>query len=44
MVLHKAIPANTVVAGSGSTSLLTGYFKGIVTQVDTTKRKYLLRY
>ncbi len=35
----QGIPANTVVAGSGTTSLLTGYFKGIVTEVDTTNKK-----
>jgi len=35
----QTIPPNTVVAGSGTTSLLTGYFKGIVTQVDTTNKK-----
>ena len=35
--ITQAVPANTVVAGSGSTSLLTGYFKGIVTQIDGTK-------
>ena len=30
----QAVPANTVVAGAGSTSLLDGYFKGIVTKVS----------
>jgi len=35
----QGIPANTVVAGSGTTSLLTGYFKGIVTEVDSTNKK-----
>jgi len=35
--ITQAVPANTVIAGSGSTSLLTGYFKGIVTQIDGTK-------
>ena len=35
----QGIPANTVVAGSGTTSLLTGYFKGIVTEVDTVNKK-----
>ena len=35
----QGIPANTVVAGSGTTSLLTGYFKGIVTQVDTNLKQ-----
>ena len=37
--ITQAIPSNTVVAGSGTTSLLTGYFKGIVTQVDSTNKK-----
>ena len=37
--ITQAIPPNTVVAGSGTTSLLTGYFKGIVTEVDTTLKK-----
>ena len=37
--ITQSIPANTVIAGSGSTSLLTGYFKGIVTEVDTTNKK-----
>ena len=39
--ITQSIPANTVVAGSGSTSLLTGYFKGIVTEVDTTNNQEL---
>ena len=29
----QAVPANTVIAGAGTTSLLDGYFKGIVTEV-----------
>jgi len=37
--ITQGIPANTVVAGSGTTSLLTGYFKGIVTEVDSTNKK-----
>ena len=37
--ITQTIPPNTVIAGSGSTSLLTGYFKGIVTEVDTTNKK-----
>lgn len=31
----QAVPAGTVVAGAGSTSTLDGYFKGIVTGIDT---------
>ena len=30
----QAVPANTVIAGAGTTSLLDGYFKGLVTEVD----------
>lgn len=29
----QAVPANTVVAGAGTTSVLDGYFKGIITNV-----------
>ena len=29
----QAVPANTIIAGAGTTSLLTGYFKGLVTEV-----------
>ena len=29
----QAVPANTVIAGAGTTSLLDGYFKGLVTEV-----------
>ncbi len=32
----QAVPAGTVTAGAGSTSLLTGYFKGIITEVGTS--------
>ena len=31
----QAVPANTVIAGAGTTSLLDGYFKGLVTEVGT---------
>ena len=37
--ITQAVPANTVIAGAGTTSLLTGYFKGIVTQVDASKKE-----
>ncbi len=37
--ITQAIPADTVLAGSGTTSLLSGYFKGIITEVDTTLKK-----
>ena len=36
MGITQAIPANTIVAGSGTTSILTGHLKGIVTEVDGT--------
>ena len=32
----QAVPAGTVLAGAGSTSLLDGFFKGIVTEVSGT--------
>ena len=32
----QRVPANTVVPGAGSTSVLDGYFKGVVTNVDGT--------
>ena len=31
----QAIPANTVIAGAGSTSVLDGYLKGVITEVGT---------
>ena len=34
--ITQAVPAGTVLAGAGSTSLLDGYFKGIVTEVNGT--------
>ena len=37
--ITQAIPADTVLAGSGTTSLLSGHFKGIITEVDTTLKK-----
>ena len=39
MGITQGIPANTVLAGAGTTSLLTGFFKGIVTGVDTTNKQ-----
>jgi hypothetical protein len=33
----QAVPANTVLAGAGTTSVLTGYFKGIITEVGAGK-------
>jgi len=34
--ITQAVPAGTVLAGAGSTSLLDGFFKGIVTEVNGT--------
>jgi hypothetical protein len=31
----QTVPANTIIAGAGTTSLLDGYFKGLVTEVGT---------
>ena len=31
----QSIPANTVIAGAGSTSVLDGYLKGVITEVGT---------
>ena len=33
----QAVPANTVLAGAGSTSLLDGFFKGIITGISSAK-------
>ena len=33
----QAVPANTVLAGSGTTSVLNGYFKGIITEIGVGK-------
>lgn len=35
--VSQAVPANTVLAGAGSTTLLDGYFKGIITGISTAK-------
>lgn len=35
--VSQSVPANTVIAGAGATSVLDGYFKGIVTEIDSTK-------
>ena len=31
----QAVPANTILAGAGTTSILDGYFKGIITEIGT---------
>jgi len=36
MGVTQAVPAGTVLPGVGSTTLLDGYYKGIITEVDTT--------
>ena len=33
----QAVPANTILAGAGTTSVLDGYFKGIITEVGTSE-------
>ncbi len=33
----QAVPANTVLAGAGATTLLDGYFKGIITGISSAK-------
>jgi Phage tail sheath protein subtilisin-like domain/Phage tail sheath C-terminal domain len=37
--VSQAVPANTVLAGAGTTSLLTGSFKGIITGINTITNK-----
>jgi hypothetical protein len=37
--VSQAVPANTVLPGVGSTSVLTGFFKGIITGINTTTSK-----
>ena len=37
--VSQAVPSNTVLPGTGSTSVLDGYFKGIVTELDSTNKK-----
>jgi len=35
--ITQAVPANTVLAGAGTTSVLGGYFKGIITEIGAGK-------
>ena len=39
--VSQAVPSGTIIstAGAGTTSVLDGYYKGIVTEVDTTNKK-----
>jgi hypothetical protein len=37
--VSQIVPAGTVIAGVGTTSILTGYFKGIITDLDSTNNK-----
>ena len=37
--VSQIVPANTVLAGAGTTSLLTGFFKGIITGINTVTNK-----
>jgi len=41
--VSQSVPAGTVIAGVGTTSLLDGYFKGIVTELDSTKNTVSLK-
>jgi hypothetical protein len=37
--VSQTVPSGTVIAGVGTTSVLTGYFKGIITDLDSTNNK-----
>ena len=37
--VSQAVPANTVLSGAGTTSILTGSFKGIITGINTETNK-----
>jgi len=37
--VSQTVPSGTVIAGAGTTSSLTGYFKGIITEIDETANK-----
>ena len=44
MGVTQQVPAGTVLVGSGSTSELTGFFKGIITQVDSTNDEISVKF
>ena len=44
MGVTQQVPSGTVQVGSGSTSELTGFFKGIITQVDSTNDEVSVKF
>ena len=44
MGVTQQVPAGTVLVGSGSTSELSGFFKGIITQVDSTNDEISVKF
>ena len=44
MGVTQQVPAGTVLVGAGSTSELTGFFKGIITQVDSAKDEISVKF
>ena len=44
MGVTQQVPAGTVLVGSGSTSELTGYFKGIITEVNSAKDEISVKF
>ena len=44
MGVTQQVPAGTVLVGSGSTSELTGFFKGIITQVDSDNDEISVKF
>ena len=44
MGVTQQVPSGTVLVGSGTTSELTGFFKGIITQVDSTNDEISVKF
>jgi len=44
MGVTQQVPSGTVLVGSGSTSELSGFFKGIITQVDSTNDEISVKF
>ena len=44
MGVTQQVPSGTVLVGSGTTSELTGFFKGIITQVDSTNDEIAVKF
>ena len=44
MGVTQQVPAGTVLVGSGSTSELTGFFKGIITEVNSAKDEVSVKF